>query len=184
MPFHVAGPGVTAGAALDGTLVNNVDIGPTVLELAGLAAAGYASDGRSFAQQLTAAGRAAQPWARDRLVYEYWGMGYTMRGPCHNGTSPCPGGAEALEDAPSNSWSGLRIKNATHDLAYAEYRRGAGAGAPLEPASTNFTVLFDMAADPWQLVNLAARNATAPAVLRALSSELWQVATCELGACP
>ena len=181
VPFHVAGPGVSAGVELGSTLVNNVDIAPTVLELAGLGGSGYATDGRSFAQQLTAAGRAAQPWTRDRLVFEYWGMGYTERGPCRNGTSPCPGGAQALEDAPSNTWSGLRIKNATHNLAYAEYRRGADA--PLLPSSTNFTVLFDMAADPYQLVNLA-RNASADPLLRALSNELWEVATCEGAACP
>ena len=107
---------------------------------------------------------------------------YTERGPCHNGTSPCPGGAQALEDAPSNSWSGLRVKNATHDLAYAEYRGGVGKGFPLVPSSTNFTVLFDMAADPWQLVNLA-KNASNPD-LKALSDELWKGATCQGAQCP
>ncbi len=107
---------------------------------------------------------------------------YTERGPCHNGTSPCPNGVQALEDAPSNSWSGLRVKNATHDLVYAEYRGGSGAGSPLLPSSTNFTVLFNMAADPWQLVNLA-KNASNP-MLKVLSGELWEVATCQEAQCP
>ena len=183
VPFHVAGPGVTAGADLNTTLVNNVDIGATVLDLAGLGGAGYETDGRSFASQLSTAGRAARAWPRDRLITEYWGLGYTERGPCKNGTSPCPGGVQALEDAPSNSWSGLRILNTTHNLAYVEYRRGSGADAPIEPASTNFTMLFDMQADPWQLVNLA-RNGSSAALVAALHSELWQVANCQGAACP
>jgi N-acetylglucosamine-6-sulfatase len=183
VPFHVAGPGVTAGADLNTTLVNNVDIGATVLDLAGLGGAGYETDGRSFASQLSAAGRAAQAWPRDRLLNEYWGLGYTERGPCKNGTTPCPGGVQALEDAPSNSWSGLRILNATHNLAYVEYRSGSGPDAPIVPASTNFTMLFDMQADPWQLVNLA-KNDSSAALVAALHAELWQVANCQGASCP
>jgi arylsulfatase A-like enzyme len=180
VPFYVTGPGVTKGVQLE-TLVNNVDIAATVLELSGVpTAAGYPTDGTSFASQLTAAGREASAWQRDRLVFEYWGMGYTERGPCHNGTSPCPGGAQALEDAPSNSWSGLRIKNATHNLAYAEYR--ASDKAQLIPASTNFTTLFDMENDPWQLTNLAVNSSSA--LISALSAELWAIATCAGKECP
>jgi N-acetylglucosamine-6-sulfatase len=180
VPFHVAGPGVPPGAALSSTLVSNVDIGATLLDWAGLGASGYATDGRSFAAQL---GPAPPPWPRDRLLNEYWGLGYTERGPCHNGTTPCPGGVQALEDAPSNSWSALRILNATHNLAYIEYRGGSGPAWPLAPASTNFTALFDMQADPWQLVNLA-RNGSRAEQLAALHRELWQVATCKGSECP
>ena len=179
VPFFVRGPGVGANVSLPDTLVNNVDIGATLLDLAGVAPSRLL-DGRSFASQLSAAGRAAAPWTRDRLVHEYWGLGYTRRGPCSNGTSPCPGGVEALEDAPSNSWSGLRIKNATHDLVYAEYR--PGNKSPLTRGATNFTLGFNMTEDPFQLVN-AAREWPAE-VLRALSDELWAVATCAGAACP
>lgn len=35
VPFYVRGPGVPAGVARDDALVNNVDIGATVLELGG-----------------------------------------------------------------------------------------------------------------------------------------------------
>lgn len=185
VPFHVTGPGVGRGVDLKDTLVNNVDIGATLLDLAGLSGAGYATDGKSFASQLTAAGRAAAPAWRDRLLFEYWGMGYTMRGPCHNGTSPCPKGVEALEDAPSNTWSGLRIVNATHDLVYAEYR--PAPKSPIAAGSTNFTVAFNMTADPWQLVNSAhngSKQAFSPAMLASLSAELWAIATCEGASCP
>ena len=183
VPFHVAGGRVPAGVQLSDVLVNNVDLAPTLLELAGVAPT-TPLDGRSFASQLSASRRAAEAWTRDRLLFEYWGMGYTLRGPCHNGTTPCPGGVEALEDAPSNSWSGLRIVNASMDVVYAEYR--PSAKTPLERGNTNFTVAFDMRADPWQLVNLgnASRGGLPASTLAALSDELWAIATCAEGACP
>jgi len=184
VPFIVRGPGVPRGAARDGVMVNNVDLAATMLELAGVPAADYVHDGRSFAGQLAAA---PPPWPRDRLVFEYWGMGYTMRGPCKNGTSPCPGGPEALEDAPSNTWSGLRILNATHNIKYAEYR--PAASSTIAPLSTNFTVAFNMSADPFELVNAASAAAPpsgrfSPETLAQLSAELWAVATCAGAVCP
>ena len=179
VPFYVRGPGVTAGVQLPSTLVNNVDIGATILDLAGVQPS-RVLDGRSFASQLTAAGRAATPWPRDRLVLEYWGQGYTERGPCHNGTTACPGGVQALEDAPSNSFAGLRVRNDTHDLLYAEYR--PSATAPVERGSTNWTFAVNMTADPFQLVNAALHW---PADLLArLSEELWSVANCAGASCP
>ena len=178
VPFFVRGPGVDTNASVD-ALVNNVDIGPTVLALAGVAASRQL-DGRSFAGQLSAAGRAAAGSWRDRLVHEYWGLGYTERGPCHNGTTACPGGPQALEDAPSNTWSGLRIRNASHDLIYAEYR--PANTAPLTRASTNFTLAFNLTRDPAQLVNAAL--AWPPTLRQQLSDELWALATCAGSACP
>lgn len=181
VPFIVRGPGVARGTVREDVLVNNVDIAATVLELAGVAAPDYVHDGRSFAGQLAAVPAAA--WTRDRLVFEYWGQGYTMRGPCHNGTTACPGGPEALEDAPSNTWSGLRILNATMNVKYAEYR--PAVASPIAPASTNFTLAFDLNADPSELVNAAGPGGSfSAATLAQLSAELWAVATCAGAQCP
>ena len=176
VPFHIRGPGVAAGASRPSVLVNNVDVGATILDLAGVAPS-RTIDGRSFASQLSADPPA---WPRDRLITEYWGLGYTMRGPCHNGTTACPGGPQALEDAPSNSWSALRVVNATHDVLYAEFR--PTNTAPVERGSTNFTFACNMTNDPYQLVN-AARLWPAD-VLRQWSDELWAVATCAGAQCP
>ena len=44
-----------------------------------------------------------------------------------------------------------------------------------------------MAKDPWQLVNVAhnaSADAFSPAMLAALSSELWDIATCTGASCP
>ena len=132
VPFIVRGPGVARGVERADTLVNNVDIAATVLELAGVAAPDYVHDGRSFASQLPAA---APAWGRDRLLFEYWGMGYTERGPCNNGTTACPGKAEALEDAPSNTWAGLRIVNATHNIKQVSTTRSVHCPRPHSPPS-------------------------------------------------
>jgi len=180
VPFYVRGPGVAKGVELPSVLVNNVDLAPTILELAGVDAGAGALDGRSFAGQLGGGGGGGGAWSRDRLVFEYWGLGYTERGPCSNGTSPCPKGPQALEDAPSNTWAGLRIVNATHNIKYAEFR--PGPGSPIERASTNFTIAFDLAADPFELVNLAA--SWPAALLQQYSTELWRVATCAGAQCP
>ncbi len=60
------------------------------------------------------------------------------------------------------------------------------------PSNTNFTIAFDLNADPYELVNLAHPNTTGasgvtalpPGVLAQLSAELWAVATCVGSACP
>ena len=54
---------------------------------------------------------------------------------------------------------------------------------PLAPGSTNWTELYDLNADPWQMRNLALESAFAPLV-RQLSAELWAVADCQGAACP
>jgi len=179
VPFLVRGPGVAAGAR-SASLVANVDVGATVLDLAGVPpAARPPTDGASFAREL----RGGAPGARDRLVVEYggWGTGYVPRGPCAVGCGMCGRELTQLVDAPSNTYTGLRILNATHDLAYAEFR--PSSLVPIARASTNWTELYDMAQDPFQLRNLAAEPGAA-ALVAALSRELWAVANCELGGCP
>ena len=181
MPFLVRGPGVAPGTT-SSAIVSNVDLGATILELAGAPPAGTPTDGRSFAGELT--GRSA--WARDRTLIEYgrWGVGYVMRGPCAVGCGVCSGADAALDalvDAPSDVYSGLRVINATHNLAYAEFAGSSAAAAG--PGATNWTELYDLASDPWQMVNLAL-NASNAALVRQLSVELWAIANCSAAECP
>jgi hypothetical protein len=70
---------------------------------------------------------------RDRLVIEYYGGGYVVRGPCNESCGICGPAMSQLLDAPSNTWSGLRIKNATADLMYAEFRPSGAAAAAMGP---------------------------------------------------
>jgi len=181
VPFLVRGPGVAPGTT-SSAIVSNVDLGATILDLAAAQPAATPTDGRSFAGELT--GRSA--WPRDRTLIEYgrWGTGYVMRGPCAVSCGICSGADAELDmlvDAPSNVYSGLRIINATHNLTYAEFSGGSSAAAG--PQSTNWTELYDLSSDPWQLVNLAL-NASNGALVRQLSVELWAVANCSTDACP
>ena len=65
VPFAVRGPGVSAGASID-ELVANIDIAPTVLDLAGVNQPGW-MDGRSFEPLL---GREITGAWRDSLLIE------------------------------------------------------------------------------------------------------------------
>ena len=177
VPFYVRGPGVAPGSTSP-ALVSQVDLGTTMLDLTGVAP--LPTDGRSFAAALAGDGD-GDGAARDRLVIEYYGGGYVVRGPCNESCGICGPAMSQLLDAPSNTWSGLRIKNATADLMYAEFRPSGAAAAH---ASTNWTELYDLAADPYQLVNLAVAGRAPPEKLAQLSSELFAVATCKGSACP
>jgi hypothetical protein len=190
IPFVVVGPGVLANATDARALVSPLDVGATLLELGGAVPPGNrTTDGRSFAALLR--GSPGGPW-RDRLLIEFPGYPTQYLGPCGYyedlpgvACPPPAGEPQQLIDAPSNSYSALRIVNATHDVLYAEYRPG---GSPITRSSTNFTEAYDYAADAWALVNKAAPgggpHAWPPALLAQLSDELWAVATCAGEACP
>lgn len=94
------------------------------------------------------------------------------------GPSP-PADPFYLIDGPQNTWSQLRIANATMNISWTEFRP---QGSPIHRASTNWTELYDLATDEWQGTNLA--PTASPALLRALSDELWAVATCATTSCP
>ena len=93
IPFFIRGPGIVAGSVFDG-LASNVDVMPTLLELAGGAAARpRAWDGRSAAAHLL--GRATLGGWRTDLLIEYFSGGEVVR-------------YEHLEDAHNNSFRMLR----------------------------------------------------------------------------
>jgi hypothetical protein len=86
-----------------------------------------------------------------------------------------------LVDGPSDVYSGLRIINATHNIAYAEFTTGSKVAAG--PANTNWTECYDLNADPWQLANIALQPGNA-GLMAQLSRELWAVAECKGADCP
>ena len=102
-----------------------------------------------------------------------------VRGPCNISCGMCPAALSQLVDAPSNTYSGLRIQNATHNVMYAEFRP---QDSPADHASTNSTEFYDIAADPYQLTNLALT--APPELLAAYSRELFLLANCTGAECP
>ena len=184
VPFYVRGPGVPAGGRLP-ALVSLMDVGATMLELTGAVASGVrTTDGRSLVPLL---GGAAPPsWRAGGLLVEHEGevnqwmdiCDYVFNASGCTSTPP-PVDPYYLIDGPQNTWSQLRILNSTHDWMYME---GRPVDSPLAPASTNWTELYDLAADPYQGVNLAAT--APPSLLASLHAQLWAVATCEVDSCP
>ena len=187
VPFLIRGPGISAGT-VSNALVSNIDIGATVLDLAGLPPAETPTDGRSFASALgVIPSRTSNLFRsvsdRDRVIIEYgrWGTGYVIRGACQISCGICNDALSRLLDAPSNTYSGLRIINSTHNLAYFEF--SPDSLHPALPTSTNWTELYDLSNDPYELINLAASGTNDPLVQQ-LSKELWTVASCKGSECP
>jgi N-acetylglucosamine-6-sulfatase len=175
VPYLIRGPMVPAGH-ISNAIVSNVDIVPTVLELAGVTPR-YDLDGKSLNPVLQ--GGVPESW-RDTILIEYWGLGYVRRGPCHQGVSPCPG-HDALEDAPSNTYSAIRVinNNTTTDILYAEYRpRDALPVA----SSSNFTEMYDLTKDPFEMHNIV--NVTDINTVDHYKQMLYEVITCKGKQCP
>jgi N-acetylglucosamine-6-sulfatase len=202
VPLIIRGPGIPSGS-INAGLVAQTDVGETILDLAGLPPhAGV--DGRSFKALALGGGSLPMPAAlqdalsgapsaarsailmdatpaapplpgwRDRMLVEYWGLGYVARGCCSNFTGACPGPCDALVDAPSNTYAALHVRNATHHAVWAEFRpRQAGAA----PGATNWTEAYDLATDMWEMDNLwpsGMPNSTQAA----WREELWALANC------
>ena len=186
VPFLMRGPFIPANST-SSALVANIDIGATLLDIAGVSpAARPPTDGRSFAPALFNSSSSPSSQStpqRDRIVIEYgsWGTGYVVRGPCSVSCGMCGPALSQLLDAPSNTYTGLRIINTTANYAFAEFR--PDSRSPESPASTNWTEFYDVAVDPYQLVNLALQ-ADKKDVVAQLSKELWQSANCIGSACP
>jgi N-acetylglucosamine-6-sulfatase len=188
IPLFMRGPNVGQNVTTS-ALASSMDIGATILELAGVTAPGQrTTDGRSLVPVLHAPPDGAAPPWRDRVLTEFFGwMNEQFLSPCDlpppGQACPDPAGQVIpLIDSTTNVFSALRILNSTADLLYVEYR--PQGHSPLSPASTNFTEAYNLTADPWQMVNLALPGGLPPATLAALSSELWAVATCAGATCP
>jgi hypothetical protein len=82
-------------------------------------------------------------------------------------------------DAPSNTWTGIRIMNATTNMLYVEFRNRNNVSSP---ANTNWTEVYDLNADPWQFNNLQ-HTLPSPVMLQ-LREELYAVSNCSFAQCP
>ena len=106
IPLFISGPGIKAGTTLTQPVMN-IDIAPTLLDLAGLAVPAI-MDGQSLAPLLTT-GNAGPNW-RTRFASEFAEGNYQNYGPFK--------GAPGLYDNPDNQWRMLRVLNDTHNIAY------------------------------------------------------------------
>jgi len=188
VPFFVRGPGVPAGAEASGA-ASLIDLGATLLELAGAAAPGQrTTDGRSLVPLLGAAGPPPAGWRSGVLVEHLGELNQWMNvcGTIFNATGACADPARDpfyLIDGPQNTWAQWRVANATHDLSYIDFRP---QGQPPVRAATNWTEAYNLSDSAWNEANgaLPGPRQLPPATLAALADELWAVAACALDSCP
>ena len=85
-----------------------------------------------------------------------------------------------------NNWIALRRPgkggDADPSTLYAEFQAGDLSSAPVEFDAVNFVEVYDVAADPWQMRNLA--NATPAAARQALHDKLHRWYKCAGDTCP
>lgn len=190
IPIGIRGPLVVPGSNITSLVSMNVDLGATILDLAGIPnkwpSEESKRDGHSLVPLLN--GSIPLNW-RDRVIVEFVGwQNQEWLSPCQFGlTSPnlvdCSGTTvpAGLINSASNRYTSIRVLNSTHNFLYAEWRT---ALSPLSRENTNWTEAYDLKADPGEITNLAVKGRMGNAELLQWSDELWSIASCEGESCP
>lgn len=147
MPLLISAPGHGAAGTSCDDIVVNVDIGPTILELAGIEVPEHVQ-GRSFVPLLD--GERPDDWPAS-MYYRYW----MHRDGAHN----CP--------------AHYGVRTLTHKLIcyYNDPLDQPGANGPVDPIEWE---LYDLVADPFELQNIVDDPAAA-SVLADLRVELARI---------
>lgn len=151
VPLIIRGPGIKAGSSLQGYVTGNVDLAPTIAELAGVVPPDFV-DGRSLVKLLGSELPPVDEW-RSAFLLEFYGYNNTEE----NAASSDGGNGEINPLEPA--YLGLRASN----YLYVEYQDG-------------FVELYDLRNDPYELENIASR-ANKP-LLATLSKMLHDLAKC------
>ncbi len=172
VPFIIRGPGIPAGQELRDYLAGNIDIAPTIADLAGVVPPGYV-DGRSLAPLWSAARPSLQSWRQGFLI-EDWGSDDQASGllqhislaarPLDPQLLEPPDPDQILQPGPQAQFFAVRTPRYT----YVEYSDGERE-------------LYDLQKDPYELNNLAAT--ADPALLAQFSAWLKALKTCAADAC-
>jgi N-acetylglucosamine-6-sulfatase len=189
IPLIIRGPNIVPGSMSSELVAMNIDLGPTILELAGIPnqwpSVTGVRDGKSLVQLLTAT--TPTPGWRERMLIEFvgWVAPYEWLRPCQFGLAPwtnCTINSPAgLINGQSNRWTALRIINASKNTLIADFRAPL---SPLQRDSTNFTEIYDITDDAEFIVNLAVKGRISPEQISLFRDELWAVAACTGVQCP
>ena len=206
VPLLVTGPGIEPGTTFP-QIAGNVDILPTILELANCAQCIPTDvEGKSVASFLKGKERPEDKSWRHSFLNEYLSVGTYYndhsnawapegyadkcggnmpKAPEAAGTSPncteAQGTGEGecyfVDSTHSNSWRQLRVINTTHDWNYVEYDPEWAFAG-----TPQHFELYDIARDPYQVENIYAvqSNATKEALAKELAA-YWQ---CRGKECP
>jgi len=169
VPLIVRGPNVQMGAALDGYVTGNIDIAPTIAELAGVVPPSYV-DGRSLVPLFSAQRPPASQWRQGYLI-EYYGAGeaesFINSLVSYRAPDPLlepPDLDQFLPVAATPNYLALR----TSQVTYVEYQDG-------------FRELYDLKQDPYELNNIA--STADPNLIAQLSAWLKALASCSSSSC-
>ena len=169
VPFLIRGPGITPGSTFEG-LASNVDVMPTLLDLAGGASSKPPLwDGRSAAPIILGQTQLSKASWRTELLVEYFNDRDVIR-------------YEHLEDASNNSFRLLRrIDPASQqDLSFAQFV-GPDNWDFTSPVPSAETELFLLASDPFQMHNVF--EAAAPTMRSELEATLSRLSRCKGPTC-
>eukprot|EP01063_Lacrimia_lanifica_P027568 TRINITY_DN3887_c0_g1_i1.p1 TRINITY_DN3887_c0_g1~~TRINITY_DN3887_c0_g1_i1.p1 ORF type:complete len:536 (+),score=186.26 TRINITY_DN3887_c0_g1_i1:26-1609(+) len=198
IPFYMRGPGIAAGQVLPSMGVN-IDIAPTLLDLAGVLDRPSDYDGKSLRSLVMggeeARASAAAAW-RTRTVIAF-AEGYTQKwdGPLSalgNAAGAAVADPKALMtfpgnnsagvpytfDNPENQWRMLRVANATHNVSVVQW----DPTFHFHPQRVAFTAYYDHRTDEHMMDNTW--GALPEAVQAQWVTELSELFACAGATCP
>ena len=174
VPLIIRGPGIQPSQVLSGYVTGNIDIAPTIADLAGVIPPTYV-DGRSLVPLFNSNRPPEQDWRQGYLI-AYYGdggeKGEGSRGSQFAGLIKNydqllePPDLDQLESqiSPPDIFLGIR----TPQYTYVEYQNG-------------FRELYDLLKDPYELNNIA--STAGPNLLAQFSAWLKSLASCSGSAC-
>jgi arylsulfatase A-like enzyme len=156
VPLIIRGPGIEAGATVDGYVTGNIDLAPTIAELAGVVPPEYV-DGRSLVKLLGKDIPLVNEW-RSAFLLEFYGYNNVEEG------AAASQGEEQGINPLSPAYLGLRTPN----YLYVEHQDG-------------FIELYDLKNDPYELENMA--SSADKNLLTGLSNLLHVLSECSGAQC-
>ncbi|XP_005989490.2 N-acetylglucosamine-6-sulfatase [Latimeria chalumnae] len=168
VPLLARGPGIKA-SQINKMLVANIDIAPTILDIAGYNVNRTLMDGMSLLPLLKQ--EVNVTWRTDLLV-EYQGEGHKSDPTC---PSLGPGVAECFpdcvcEDAYNNTYACVRTISAVSDLQYCEF-----------DDNEVFVEVYNMTTDPFQITNIA--KTIDQEILEKMNHRLMMLQSCSAASC-
>ncbi|XP_062862609.1 N-acetylglucosamine-6-sulfatase [Trichomycterus rosablanca] len=169
VPLLVRGPNIKPNQT-SSLLVANIDLGPTILDMAGFDLNKTQMDGSSFLPIMV--GKENITWRTDFLV-EYEGEGSKVSDPaCPSlgpGVSQCFPDC-VCEDAYNNTYACVRTVSKTENLQYCEF-----------DDNEVFVEVYNLTADPFQLTNIA--KTIDQEVLEKMNHRLMMLQSCSGQSC-
>jgi len=181
IPMMVAGPGIGAGIRIN-ALAGIVDIAATFIDIANATQGDFPLDGHSLRPLWIAAGEDTEAkglQADDRAGIAAWRQAWLVEYFATTGVVTKPPGSDHLKDNSNNSFIGLRIRNASADLAYFEFTDDV-SDFKFE-ADPDFCEAYDLDTDPDQLENICGQFS--PNQRKALHEQLRDHYRCKGDSC-